>query len=353
MPFERPDLQTLISRAQADIESRMPGADARVRRSLLGVLARMHAGAMHGLYGYLDWLAAQLMVDTAELEHLERWASIWGVARKAAAKASGSATLSGTDGVTVPAGTVLARADGIEYTTDSDATIAAGTVNATVTAQEGGAAGNAAAGTQLNLVSAIAGIQSAAVVATGGLTGGTDTEADEDLRTRVLRRIQRPPHGGADFDYVTWALEVAGVTRAWVYPGELGLGTVTVRFMMDDTYADGIPQAADVQAVQDHIDAVRPVTADLSVVAPVAVPLDMTIQLSPNTVAVQQAVEQEILDLLQREAEPGATILLSRLNEAVSIASGEQDHVIVTPATDVTHTASQIAVPGLITWQAL
>lgn len=353
MPFQRPELATLISRAQADIESRLPGADARLRRTLLGVLARIHAGSVHALYGYLDWLAKQLMVDTAEVEHLERWASIWGVARKAAAQASGDVTFTGTDGVTIPAATVLARADGVEYATDADVTIAGGTATAAVTAAEGGADGNADAASSLSLVSPIAGVNSAATVAAGGLTGGTDTEADEDLRTRVLRRIQQPPHGGADFDYVAWALEVAGVTRAWVYPAELGLGTVTVRFMMDDTYADGIPQAADVTAVQDYIDALRPVTAALTVVAPVAVALDLTIALEPNTATVQAAVQAELEDLLQREAEPGATILLSHLREAISIAAGETDHDLVSPAADVTHSTGEIPVLGTITWQAL
>ena len=33
MPFNRPDLPTLIDRAVADLESRLPGADARLRRS--------------------------------------------------------------------------------------------------------------------------------------------------------------------------------------------------------------------------------------------------------------------------------------------------------------------------------
>ena len=77
---------------------------------------------------------------------------------------------------------------------------------------------------------------------------------------RLLLRIRRPPHGGARHDYVGWALDKEShglaVTRAWDYGLELGLGTVTVRFMMDDAYADGIPLAADVTTVQTYIDQV-------------------------------------------------------------------------------------------------
>lgn len=78
MPFQRPTLPQLIERAAADIESRLPGTDPRLRRALLGVLARTHAGAVHGLYGALDWLARQIIPDTAEAEILDRWADWWG-----------------------------------------------------------------------------------------------------------------------------------------------------------------------------------------------------------------------------------------------------------------------------------
>ena len=82
MPFNRPPLDLLIARSAASMQSRLPGTDAVLRRSLSGIVARMSAGTEHGLYGYLDWLARQLMPDTAEEEHLERWASIWGVSRR-------------------------------------------------------------------------------------------------------------------------------------------------------------------------------------------------------------------------------------------------------------------------------
>lgn len=54
MPFNRPTLPQLIQRNITDIESRLPGRDARLRRSNLNVLAKVHAGAAHGLYGALD-----------------------------------------------------------------------------------------------------------------------------------------------------------------------------------------------------------------------------------------------------------------------------------------------------------
>jgi len=349
MPFSRPDLPTLINRAEADIETRLPGADARLRRSNLNVLARVHSGAAHGLYGYLEWIARQVIIDTADGDMLERHASIWGVERKAASPAVGNVTVTGTHGAIVPADSTLARSDGVQYTTDVEVTISGGTATIAVTAVDGGQAGNASAASSLSFDTPIAGVSATATVAVGGLTGGADIEADDDLRARLLARIQQPPHGGASYDYIAWALEVPGVTRAWVYPAELGLGTVTVRFVRDDD-ASPIPDAGEVTAVQDYIDSVRPVTADVTVVAPIAVPLNFSIDLTPDTAAIRAAVEAELRDLLLRESEPGATILLSHIREAISLASGENDHVLAAPTANVTHAVGEMATFGTITW---
>lgn len=350
MAFDRPTLSELVARAIADIETRLPGADARARRSNLAVLARTQAGAAHGLYGYLDWLSRQVMVDTAEAEHLARHAAIWGIDRAPATYATGLVTLTGTTGAVVPGGTVLRRSDGAEYTTDADATLVGGTAAATVSAVTPGAAGNADAGISLSLVTTIAGVQSAAAVDNAGIGGGADTESDASLRERLLARIQRPPQGGARRDYEAWAKEIAGVTRVWVVGAEQGLGTVTVRIATDDAATGPIPDAATVDAVAAHIDALRPVTADVYVVAPIAAALDLTIALSPDAASVRAAVEAEIADMLRRDAAPGATIRVSRIREAISIAAGETYHELALPDEDVTHAAGEMAVLGEITW---
>lgn len=350
MPFTRPTLSELIANAEADIESRLPGTDAKLRRSNLNVLARVVAGGQHGLHGYLSWMAGQVLPDTAESEILDRHASMWlSAPRIPAAYAAGQATATGINGTVIPAATILKRADGVEYETIAEATVAAGTATVGVTAVVAGQAGNAAAATVLALGTPIAGLAANVTVTAGALTGGADAESDDALRARVLARIRRAPHGGADFDYVAWALEVAGVTRAWVYPQELGRGTVTVRFVRDDD-ASIIPDAAEVAAVQAYLDARRPVTAEVFAVAPVADPLNFTIHLTPDSVATRAAVEAELRDLLKREAEPGSTILLSHIREAISLAAGETDHVMTAPAADVAHATGHIATFGAITW---
>ncbi len=349
MPFERPDLKTIISRISSDIESRFEGADAAIRRTFYNTLSKALAGAVHGIYGYMDYMSEQLMPDTSEKEYLERWGRIWGVTRKQAAYASGDVIFTGTNGTVIDAGTTLQRSDGVEFKTDEAATVSSGSATVSVTSVDSGSDGNTDAAASLNLVSPISGINSSATVDTG-LTDGTDIEENDDMLARLLSRIQQPPHGGAIFDYVTWALEVDGVTRAWAYAEHLGIGTVGLCFVMDNQEDSIIPDFVKVLEVQNYIDHLRPVTADLTVFAPTAVELNFTIAITPDTSAVRTSIETELTDLLSREAEPGGTILLSHINEAISIAAGETDHTLTSPAANVTHSTGEIAVMGTITW---
>ncbi|SNS05436.1 Uncharacterized phage protein gp47/JayE [Humidesulfovibrio mexicanus] len=350
MSFDRPSLATLISRDQADTAARLAGADPTLRRSLVGVLSSVRAAAVHGLYGYLDWLALQLMPDTAETEHLERWASIWGLARQAATRATGLATFTGASGAAIPAETIVLRSDGTVYVTDEEALLVDGIANVAITASQAGTVGNAGAGVLLALESPISGVESKATAASG-LTGGADDETDAALRARLLLRIRTPAKGGSADDYARWVLDhVPGATRAWVAPQELGAGTVTVRFCMDGAYADGIPAAGDVAAAQAILETLRPVTAEVYVAAPISRPLGLSIRLTPDLASVRAAVTAELADMLRDEATPGGTILVSHIREAISLATGETDHVLLSPTTNVECATGELAVVGAITW---
>lgn len=347
--YSRPTLQTLINRCRADVQSRLT-VEELLRRNDPDVLAVVLAAAAHGLYGYLDWQARQLLPDTADTDILDRIASLWlDQPRKVATAATGNLTLTGTTGTVVPIGSVLVRSNGLAYVTTAEVTIALGTATAPAQASTTGIATVAPTGEQLTFVTPIVGVNSAATVAAGGLTGAADVETDSALRSRVIARMKEPPHGGSSADYVAWAQEVAGVTRAWCYPQELGAGSVTVRFVRADD-ASLIPDAGEIATVQAYIDALRPVTAQVTVVAPVAVPLNFTIAIAPSTAAVKAAVEAELRALLLREAEPGGTIYISHIREAISIATGETNHTMTAPANDVLHSTGQMATFGVITW---
>ncbi|MCM0018495.1 MAG: baseplate J/gp47 family protein [Tagaea sp.] len=345
----RPSLSALVARAEADLAAALPESEGRLRHGVLPALIRAHAGAAFGLYGYIDDAKLDLLPDTARGAWLVRAGSLWGVARKPESSASGTVTATGTNGAVIPAATALVRADGAIYRTLAEAIVAGGTAALSVNADIAGTSGNATAATKLRFLSPIAGIAGEAIVAAPGLAGGADPEAEDAWRARILARIQNPPQGGAQADYVTWAREVPGVTRAWVYPGELGLGTVTVRFATDGE-AGPIPAPAKVIEVASYIAERRPVTAQVTVVAPIALPIAFQIAVVPSTAEVKAKVEAELRDLIARDAVPGGTILLSRMREAISVAAGETDNTLVAPSASVVASIGQLATFGGIVW---
>lgn len=349
MPFTYLTPRQLQQQTETEVASRL-GLSVLLPRSVLQGLARAFAGVVFHALARVEWVFRQCFEDTAEAAELERRASIRGVYRLPAARASGSVTFSGVG--TVPAGSRVRRADGVEYQTTAAVTLAAGTGTAFAEAMLASAAANCAAATALTLTSPIAGVSSSATVAAGGMTAGVDRESDDMLRARLLQRLREPAQGGAPADYVRWALEVPGVTRAWSQRAYPQPGSVGVTFVVDDDPGGMIPSPTKVAEVEAYItDPTRmPATAVLECYAPGTQAVNITLTLTPDTIAVQQSVEASLDAFFRRVAEPGATIYVSQIREAISTAAGETDHVLDAPLADVTPAAGTIAILGTVTF---
>ena len=121
MPFNLPDLPTVRRQNRDFLAAFLEGADASVPNSALRVLSDQNAGGAFLNLKYLQWLARNFLPDLAEKGWLDRWANILFGGRKAATFASGTITVTGTQGVKLPAGSLLATADGVQYQTAADA----------------------------------------------------------------------------------------------------------------------------------------------------------------------------------------------------------------------------------------
>lgn len=366
MPFQRPTLDQLIERVKSDFRAGLNVADI-IRRSFLGVIGRAIAGMSHLQLGYMDWISKQVIPDTADDEQLIRWASIFGLQLREATYAELNITITGNPGGVVSEDEIYQTQSGIQYELDAEVTIPiGGSIIGKIVAIIPGTGSNLNVNDPVSLVSPIANVNSDAVVSEI-ITIASDTETIESLRARLLNRMQLPPLGGSANDYITWAKEVGGVTRAWVLPLYTGAGTVGVSFVVDGEN-DIIPTTPKVNEVRDYIEERKPVTALLTVFAPVPAPMDLNIKIKPNTSEVQQNVTNELMDLVKRDAtlagsykSPGVTndgsILLSKINQAISIAVGLEDHEIATingvaPA-NVLPDEGELVTLGNITWQAL
>jgi uncharacterized phage protein gp47/JayE len=365
MALSRPTLQEIIDAIVADFKANISGATTLSLRSVLRVIARTFAGACHLIYGYADNIVqATLFATTATTSFLDTMGSEFGVLRNAAVAATGNGTATGTTGTAIPAGSELKAADDTRYTTDAEVTLAGGTGTLALTAKVAAEAGNEVAGATLTFVSPIVGVNSTVTVDSGALTGGADEEEDDDYRARILARKRQAPHGGAEFDYTNWALEVSGVTRAWTIPLYQGAGTLALLFVRDDDSGSIFPDAAEIATVEAYLishedpqtglDVGMPVTAQpgLFVLAPTPKTINFDIDLEPNTAAVQATVTAEIEDLFTRDAGPGETIPLSNVGEAISLATGEEKHKINSPVADIGASTSELQVLGTITFNA-
>lgn len=346
MAFDRPTLRELITQMTTDAE-REAGAK-QLRQSNLRVLPKVFAYACHGLYGFITWILKQLFPDTAEKQFLERQASIQGIYRRAASKATGTLTVSYTEGATLPVGTIFMSDDQTRYETTAEPEVGSYTVP--VQCLDAGTIGNREEGQTYTLVSPVTGVDAEAVGSE--MAGGAEAESDESLRERLLYRLRNPLRGGTATDYVAWAKEVPGVTRAWCFPKEQGIGTVVVRFATDELTDDGVPTLGMVQIVADHIAESAPVTAATTVVAPVAKPVNFRIKdLIPDSESVRAQVEAELKSLFVREATPGEALLISHIRQAISSAAGEEDFELLEPTADVPADSTQLLVVGEVTYE--
>jgi len=368
MTWTRPTLAELVDKSVDDFDGRLPGADARLPVGVLPGLARAKAEGENELYGAIAFLADQLFDDTAEDEFLDRRGAEFGVFRKLPSFAGGPASIAGNAGMVVTAGTVVQRSDGVSYSVTADVAIGAGgaaTLN--LKAQDAGAAGNAAAGTKLQLQTGLAGVQNVAIVSAPGLTGGADVEDDDAYRARIIERKQNPPQAGAPPDYVRWAKEVPGVTRAWAVRNAGAGNTVTVYAMLDDANAayGGFPQGTngvaagetrgtaatgDQLTVANYIFGGRqPITGLVYVCSPIANPQNFTIKGVPP--ALQAAVSTAIAEALNDGGSPGGTNYIDDIEAAIKAAAAGNHFLIVSPTVDIVNPAGRFPTLGVITWQ--
>ena len=344
MPFETPSLPVLVQRTQSDL------ASDSLRQSDAQVLARTLSGAAFGLYGYLDWIAEQILPDSADESTLERIAALrLNQPRKAAQAASGSVSYTAAAGALLDSDTLLQSNDGRSYKVLTTRLSSNGSNSVQIRALDGGPLGNADPGLELFPVQPVQGIGNRFVVEAPGLIGGLAAESIKSLRARVIRSYRVVPHGGSAADYETWALEYPGVTRAWCRRNYLGPGTVAL-FVMRDEDVTPQPDAAQLAEIQAYIEPLRPVTAELRVLAPALVPVRYKLRLTPTTNAVRAAVEAQLRDLHNREGGLGETLLLTHIAEAISSAAGETDHLLVEPHADVTAQPRELLVFGGFEW---
>lgn len=362
MSYSVPTAQEWLARMRAAFRKELPGSDAAIWPNNISVTAKVFAGGLFGISGFAAYIARMIFASTApDLDTLKLHGNEYKITLLPAEPASGTIRLTSTGDLTVEAGAIFSRIDGVQYAAVASVSrVGAGDLDVAVTAMADGAEGNALDGAGVTIVSGVTGDAIGAVY--GDIVGGADVEDMESFRARILFRKRYPPHGGAPADYVMWAREVSGVTRVFVERRWAGTGTVRVFILMDRLYPNGIPTPDAIARVRDHIEAMAPATAVVTVTAPTAVPVSVVVtDMEPDTLAERENVLASLRDAFLRngrvagsDSEIGGMPFLatpfsfsrSWIWQAVANASGEERHSITTPSGDVALAAGEMAVLG-------
>jgi uncharacterized phage protein gp47/JayE len=270
MSFTVPTLDEMHAFLVAMAKALFPELDVS-RTSFPALFTKVFAAGVTDNHAHLEAVKNDLIPDTSEGALLDRWGAIVGRTRKGATPALKADALlvvndSGTnENVTV--GQLLVHdATGLQFQINENKTVNAGDSELVdVLAVDTGSRTRLEAGEILRFVTPPSFINETAELQLDLDEGGDDLESDGDYRRRILARFSTPPLGGAQEDYVQWALELEGIDAAFCYPNRAGLGTVDVAALKGGTGAERILNASEMAVLLAHLEEERPVHATVRV----------------------------------------------------------------------------------------
>jgi len=276
MSLVTPTTKELSDNIIAQLEATLNQTIPLLPRAFNRVLAKALAAVFILLYKYGGFIFLQIFVQSAAAKDttifgvvvnpLTFWGRLIGVGDPVAATNAElliDITVENQVG-SLPSGTQLVSTDnGVTYITIGAVLLNGPTVQATIRAvsdQAGGggegAIGNLTAGnTSVSFANPIANVVRNVLVDSQVVTGA-NAESTEVYRQRVIDRFQKEPQGGALADYEIWGEEVAGIVNIYPYtsdcPGQVDVFVEATVASSGDP--DGIPTAAQLQAVLDSIE---------------------------------------------------------------------------------------------------
>lgn len=263
-----------------------------------------------------------------------------------ATTATGTITAYGVPGAPVPTGETFDRCGDVSFkATEATVISADGSADVPVIACETGSDSNTPEGYEFTW--------SGGKGLSGTLSGGSCVETDRNYQRRVSAALKERACKITTDSYVGWALQYPGVTRIWPIPNGNGPGTVKLYVAMDGTYPNGIPTAADLQAIQDLVFG-SPQGAGLQgigpvgkVCAPTLCPVNITFA-GGTTVTERAAIIARLEDWFLTFGKPETAVCRADLEAAIAGLTAGCVR-IQTPQIQQCG-AGQIPVLGTITW---
>ncbi len=253
------------------------------------------------------------------------------------------------------------------YTVEgSPSTPATGTVTASilgalaqVVSSDTGTSQNLDSGAVLSLSTPIAGVNSESFVSFSGITGGTNSEDEEDYRSRIIERIGNPVSNFNDSQITQRAKGIAGVTRTWVQPITPDVGSVTIYFVRDND-EDIFPDSSEITAVKNNILLDLPATSDpesVFVLSPIPVSQGFSFSsITPDTPTMRTSIANSLSAFFEDKAQLGVSITQdqyrSAIQETQDTDTGDflQSFSLSFPTGEITVASGELATLGSVVY---
>lgn len=298
------------------------------------------------------WVLDQCFPQTAQGVYLDGHAQMRGITRRAATKAVGTLRFSvvtpSAVELSISAGTACMTAGEVRFQTTADAVLPAGELSVDVPAEavDSGEEGNVPAGSVVVLTACPVGITGCTNPA--AFSGGSDSENDESLRSRVLESYLRLPNGANAAWYEQSAMSHEGVAAAQAVGRARGVGTVDVYIATEA----GLPDAELLEKVRSDLQEKREIAVDVEVLSPEAESVDVTVEIAvaenSSFEAVKPLAEQAVTGLFTGQL-LGKPVLLAELGRRIYAVEGVGNYHISSPAADVTGREGKLPVLGTLT----
>jgi uncharacterized phage protein gp47/JayE len=334
-------MDRMLSNLPVNIDKR----EGSVAWDLLAPVAIELAQQENDKENLINW--AFLLNENTPSELIDKRVKDWGLSRKPGAKATGSISVTGTNGTIIPIGTSFETADGLVYKSTAAVTLTTGTGTVPVEADRIGANYNIA---DNRITSSDITFTSMIHTAIGG---GADVESDEALLARFLEFVQKPSTSGNANHYVTWAKSVSGVGAAFCTPLWNGNGTVRVVVASDTNRA---PSPQILTAVTNYIQSQRPIGATVTVLGAtektINVTAAVTVAAGMNKAQVQTELSAALVKYFTNIAFKDTAARINAIGGLIMSISGVTDYSGLTLngfATNIALAATEIPIKGTVT----
>lgn len=238
------------------------------------------------LYIRMGNLFGMAFIEDGFDEYLDKRINEFGIYRKTGEFATGTVQFTGTAGTQITNGLII-KVNGLEYSVIQDITLSDDAEKniSPIQANEVGVSYNVPANTEFTIDQTIAGLTS--ITAKTNIEGGIDPETDEEFKQRFYDTQRNNATSGNVAHYEQWAKEVDGVYGAKVTPLWDGPGTVKVAITGrgNETVSPQI-----IQNCKDYIESVRPIGADVTVVTPTLLKINIT-----GTVELESGFDEDFM----------------------------------------------------------